>query len=386
MKKHSEAYNELKRIISKYNDSNYTKKSIEELIEFDECLIIECYTSEMKELLEMLDKQSNLYQILVEQIKNHIEELLSNDFQNIEYIKEIRPYEDIFEIKKNLEKFDEFKSIIRQYFRNNIESVIERIYDYAQFKLLKIMCKNGSKMDYTLERIAHIKSKEEKSALLRLSKTITKLCECEKINIEDIEKIGSGKFSEVYGINDKVIKISRGRTIWMPPDNPYMLRPSIRELIEIGESNIYGHLYIEVAERVETISKDDNNEELKEELYNLYINLRKLGIIWCDVKADNVGRLEKAQGNNHLSNEILSIKDNPMYSDKITLPQGSLVIIDNDLMFTEEEFDSLLKKRNLPIKKIMNYLSYEFYKRYEEEYLNRKGVKDDNQGRTQRLF
>ena len=48
-------------------------------------------------------------------------------------------------------------------------------------------------------------------------------------------------------------------------------------------------IFFEVIEKVDT----NINDITKEEIYKLYKNIREIGLIWTDVKIDNVGRLIK---------------------------------------------------------------------------------------------
>lgn len=66
--------------------------------------------------------------------------------------------------------------------------------------------------------------------------------------------------------------------------------------------------YIEVVEKVDTSNKDITEEDM----YNLYKNVRDLGLMWNDVAIRNVGRLLKDnsihwQGNLSPSDKALEL-------------------------------------------------------------------------------
>ncbi len=342
---HSDYFRKIMLLIQKYNNSKYEsteRDDIENSIKSSESNINSLFSYEITELFETLDKTTNLYQILVGQIRRHISDLLFCNLQ--QNMNNKLPCEDIFDIKTNLEKCDEFKDEIRQYFQNNeynINEVIEKVYDYAAYKTYGFLFKT-------------ISESEKEKALATLKIIITELCEQEKIKFEDIEKIGEGGYSAVYGIGDKVIKIGRTRWKWEIPNNPYIVQPIIRKKIFVGKDADYPNLYIEVTERVDTITQGTNISTLEEELYDLYVKLRQIGIIWDDVNFQNVGRLKMEQKNNH-SLEELSIRYNEKYKNSIILPAGTLVILDIDNLYFEDEITSKYPSTGLGMQFCMRY-------------------------------
>ena len=92
----------------------------------------------------------------------------------------------------------------------------------------------------------------------------------------------SGGFSNVLLVGNKVIKLG-SRLTKKFPNNPYIIAPLLRRELKNDEETCF----VEVTERVNTTSKVSN-----EELYQLFKNLRNLGLVWIDMKDDNVGRLK----------------------------------------------------------------------------------------------
>ena len=103
----------------------------------------------------------------------------------------------------------------------------------------------------------------------------------ENVKFSDIT-FDSGGFSNVLLVGNKVIKLG-SRLTKKFPNNPYIIAPLLRRELKNDEETCF----VEVTERVNTTSKVSN-----EELYQLFKNLRNLGLVWIDVKDDNVGRLK----------------------------------------------------------------------------------------------
>ena len=172
----------------------------------------------------------------------------------------------------------------------------------------------------------------------------------EKVNFSDIT-FSEGGYSNVFFIGDKVVKIGNRETKRFP-NNPYIVAPLLRkELKSNGRS-----CFIEVTERVDTSTPAN-----KEELYQLYKKLRDLGLIWTDIKNENVGRLRKENvihwnENLNPSLEVLTFSSERGNS---TLKAGDLVILDADFIFDEKAHHIDYANRR--------DINNEFEKRYEQE-------------------
>lgn len=172
----------------------------------------------------------------------------------------------------------------------------------------------------------------------------------ENVKLSDITYNGGG-LSRVLLIGNKVIKIGNRDTKSFP-NNPYIISPLLRkELKSNGES-----CFVEVTERVDT-----NNKVSKEELYQLFKNLRNLNLVWTDIKEGNVGRLKKEniihwRQNLNPTDEVLGLDVN---RGETVLKEGDLVILDADFIYDEN--DSNINYTNN--KDIYD----EFEKRYQRE-------------------
>lgn len=150
----------------------------------------------------------------------------------------------------------------------------------------------------------------------------------ENVKFSDITYNGGG-FSRILLIGDKVVKLGDRFTKTFP-NNPYIIAPLLRKEFNFnGES-----CFVEVTERVDTSTKAST-----EEMYQLYKNLRDLGLVWTDVKSMNTGRLKKENiihWRNHInpSEEILSLGSKRGTN---TLQEGDLVILDADFIYDEND-------------------------------------------------
>ena len=141
----------------------------------------------------------------------------------------------------------------------------------------------------------------------------------ENVKFSDIT-FDSGGFSNVLLVGNKVIKLG-SRLTKKFPNNPYIIAPLLRRELKNDEETCF----VEVTERVNTTSKVSN-----EELYQLFKNLRNLGLVWIDVKDDNVGRLKSDNiiywhENLEPSEDALELESKRGVS---ILKQGDLVILD----------------------------------------------------------
>ena len=160
---------------------------------------------------------------------------------------------------------------------------------------------------------------------------VDELCKNEDVGISDIEFLGNGAYSTVYGIGEKVLKISFTRQTPVFSDNPYIVRPLLRREI----SNDDFGFFIEVTEKVDT-----NSFVSDDEMYDLYKKIRNLGLIWVDTFKDNVGRLKK-DNIIHWKDDLLPTSNSLNLNDKVgedvVLKKGDLVLMDADFIYDEDE-------------------------------------------------
>lgn len=229
-------------------------------------------------------------------------------------------------------------SQVKDYIDNNEEKAINSIFcEINHFLMLK---------DPTLKEII-------KFMILDIMKN-------ENIKFSDIT-YKSGNFSRVLLIGNKVIKLG-DRITKKFPNNPYIIAPLLRKEFKFNGE----YYFVEVTERVDT-----SKEASKEEIYQLFKNLRDLKLVWTDIKNTNVGRLTKEniihwKKNLKPTEEVLSLDTK---RGKTILKEGDLVILDADFIYDEN--DSNINYSN-------NKALYdEFETRYQRE---KKELKKQEQG------
>lgn len=221
-------------------------------------------------------------------------------------------------------------SQVKEYIDDNEEKAINSIFCETEY-LVKIS-------DPTLKEIVRL--------------MVHEVMQNENVKFSEIV-YSSGGFSRVLLIGDKVIKLgSRGTKSF--PNNPYIIAPLLRrDFNSNGES-----FFAEITERVDTSTYVSYDE-----VYQLFKNLRNLGLIWTDIKDSNVGRLKKK--NIIHWNENLSPSEGVLGFDtkrgNIVLQEGDLVILDADFIYDENDpnIDYLNNKS----------LIDKFEKRYQKEKL-----------------
>lgn len=188
---------------------------------------------------------------------------------------------------------------------------------------------------------------------------IEELLENENKKYSDIELIGEGGFSKVFGIGSKVLKVGDERRTYKIKNNKLFLKPLYRTKIETD----YRNFCIEITEKVDTENITEND------VYQVYKQLRDDGIYWDDAKITNVGRL---------------LKDNKIYFDGVDfvdkestgyttdnfeiLPKGSLVLLDVDHLYDADDF---FKNRDYDFYLKNNPYELRYVKEKEENKLNR---------------
>ncbi len=140
----------------------------------------------------------------------------------------------------------------------------------------------------------------------------------ENCNICDIKWKGEGSYNTVYSIGSKIIKVGNKPGVYKIPRNS---KRFLKHLVRFFDER-------KCIEKMSSISIaelcDISQEVSKEELYQVYKDVRKDGMIWSDAKPENVGRL---------------LRDNKVYFDGID------EVFYKNLGFQEDNEVEVLKKR-----------------------------------------
>ncbi len=192
-------------------------------------------------------------------------------------------------------------------------------------------------------------------------------------NMDAVKQVGEGFFSVAYRIGDKVFKVGK-RANPVIQNHRRILQPIVRRKIgdEYDEDN-----FIEIQNLVDTSwYKKMKSEDIHKVLLNIYSELRDDGLVWVDVKPENIGKLLRPNTTHEF--DLRNKEINP--PERATgiigknkgepLQAGEYVIIDSDLIYEEKEWSELVKN---------NYFGELCRERkYEEEYQARKN-KDEAQ-------
>lgn len=316
----------------------------------------------MEEIFNETNKNINYYDTAINFIKNNLniiipnlrislklfnilyekEELQSVIKDNIVYILFFCDVETIEEIITDNNLKDDLNEEINNnfgYFLNNLPFYYI-YYLYLDGYFLTLTEENHERFNEYLEenkyRLASLIIKyyiHDDNYVLNeiLVKLIEEICECENVKFVDIKKIGGDytHSSKVFLIGNKVLKVGQERDYFYIPNDKRILKPLIRIDLK-NYSNVRGT--IEVANKVDTETYISD-----EDIYKLDRELRDRGIVFIDIKRENIGYL--LYDNDYNWNK--SLADIPEARGLIgqnseVLKKGELVIIDTDYIFKEE--------------------------------------------------
>lgn len=208
--------------------------------------------------------------------------------------------------------------------------------------------------------------------------------EPEEVKVEDFCEIGHGSFSKVYKVGDFVFKVdTRNRT------GIKRVNPNIKNHRRILQPLIRGNInpetesrYIEVQNLIDTSwYQGMTDDEIEEVLYKIYSELRDSGLVWNDIKEENVGRLLKPNKSNLTFIDIDGNRKEIRPREAATglvgdipeedvLKPGELVISDTDFIFHESDIG----------KYRLSAITEEFEERYQREKAQREDRDDgDNE-------
>ena len=314
----------------------------------------------------------------LETILNYNADILCNKF-GIKIILEMTktmPFQDRFKFIHNMyEKKYTLTNFINDLIINNEnEYIISNMESIIDSNDILFLMKNG-----ILKKLKHVSPQAfnklhpiiitklsylcsisiDSKTINALNILINEIAQNEKTDISEIERIGSGCYSTVYKVGNKVIKLGANRVTHKIPYHRRILQPLIRRPISTCQKGIY----IEIAEYTES-----DKSITDEDVYQIYKELRDDGIIWLDAKASNLGRLTKDNVINyseplHVDSSSVGLID--AEKKEPPLPKGELVIIDTDLLFREEDFD---------INSLGMFINLDLYYKFETRYQKEKGA------------
>lgn len=285
----------------------------------------------------------------IRSIKEHFEfsEYFSEYYHKSIFINKLINNNELNYIIKNFKKISSYdyetKIPIIKYIKNNIDKInkddLKKIKYYITYNLFE------KKYDLDENDINNVKD------------IVDELANKENLTIFDIDKIGSGSYSNIYKIGNKIIKFGYNRKMNKIVDNNRILLP---DKFLIIDENI-----IEITDYIK-----GNSDFTKEEIYEVYKELRDQGIVWMDPSKDNLKRIDerniKLQKEKSKNRNIYPFIKNRRIINK-PLKLNDLVIVDLDHLVDEED-----KGR---IYEISEYLREDILKardNYEKRYLLEK--------------
>lgn len=215
-----------------------------------------------------------------------------------------------------------------------------------------------------------------------IEKMINEIQENEEINA--IELKGVGRFSFALQIGNKILKVGYPRHTFQIPYAKEILQPVARKEFE-------RFIAIEVCENVDTDWYQNlTHSEIENEIYQIWKSMREQGAIWLDANPENIGVLkkdniihwkpyysnfDKKYHSLEVADENIGIKPNNV--KKTILPAGSKVVLDTDLIYTEDKIEELnaLYRKN-PNAAIFQTKQYRRYKMFEDRYQNELNAKE----------
>lgn len=300
------------------------------------------------DVIRVLDCETQMYFIdrtIEEQITLPYYANITDYYECYEYIKSrrmdiVKYTTSCFELRRACE---EEVDDLNQYFEEHPEVVFNTIRE----RIRNILLFGGNKeIDENILDIALM--------------VIEEVMQSDDAKVSELDSSDAGCYSFVIVTKTKAIKVGYERRTVDFPDNPYIVTPLIRRDISTDKTSCF----IEVTERVELVSR----KELEGDgLYGLYKNLRDLGIIWTDIKANNVGRLLKdntVHWDKPIAHELSNLSLTERKGD-IVLKAGDLVLLDADYLFDKDSELDVPTGSTTRFKK--------FTERYESELKHKEG-------------
>ena len=302
----------------------------------------------LEQIDEILESTSSIKQN--QNIRESIEKYLANNFEHlIERIKtsnEKLTKEEGYPIDKLkiIKKWDTDKHLIRGKFAEHYEEISTNTKKEDVMDLIHLY----SDIDVKLEELdietvmkQTFSNIKDKDLQWMISKIATELLEDQSLSIKDMEIYGRGNYSKSIKAGEYIFKIGNDRSVYEIPYDERIIYPLIRRKMK-GEQG--EEIYLEVQNLVDKEwYKGMSEEEIEEELYKIYAEMRERAHRWTDVRKDNVGRLKKPNlGNFEINGDKIIPSDTSVgfineENKKKVLPAGELVIIDTDFVYQSDK-------------------------------------------------
>ena len=366
-------------------------------------------------LIGILEKNPEGKEILYKQIESGEIENYDYDSRNIIIQSALKENKGIQIITDNFKKvfnngmtFEMLKILIKKGIPEekvieNKEAILKNAVKEDVILFIDWFCNKKAFQDTDISlddfvRQLHIDIKDPIN--IKMIETVYKeLLEKQKLSVKDIKLLGQGENCKVFKVGKFVFKLGKTRNTIQIPYHRRILQPLIRqETNPEGKNNEQNNMFIEIQEEVDKKwYKDMEEDQIEEELYKIYKEMRKDGIVWTDIKKENVGRLtrpnkpiymEDALEGNVDDENSLKVEKKPLeFSDFATsiedrveekcLQTGELVIIDTDFIFKEADnkdgIENEINKDLMAQRGLSQYAKFELRYRYEMKEKEEKG-------------
>lgn len=279
-------------------------------------------------------QQNEFFERLIEEDDG--EAIIENNIQNI--LRSI-PKKNLFKIVQTIKGISEqTDNEINDFMEQNKIEIAQSLLEiYTRAKTIALF--ESGNNEPTGELVAEYAS--------TLSTIIDELAKSENCRLIDINYLSSGSYSTVYEVGNQVLKIGGPRETYEIPNHTRILQPLTRtNFIDEKDNSIFA--CIEIAEKVERLDKGlgmaeyiEAEQAKKEDLYEIYKELRQEGIIWTDVRLKNIGRIHNTNtAEKVLNGENINVSHNSVgFTDEIKgkeIVSGDFVIIDTDYIYNED--------------------------------------------------
>jgi len=344
-------------------------------------------------LIKRLDNKNEiLYGIDIKIFKNHLLEIIKSISYNVHweiFINECWQY--IYYHKE----FDEIFEVILKKMRKSIDTM-KRVHldeeERTRKQMMNFLNKcngfNGKRKNIIENEIVSAifeidTDKLKKQKLLEPFKGILKeLASSENKTIYDYEAVSAGSFRLTFRVGEKVIKtINKGaeERIEKLEYNKYLLLPLIRKVVKGTGIGFEIYENVDPIKLTETSKNKEKRVLIEEITYQIFSDLRDMGLVWLDVHPRNIGRLRQ-DNKVYFKNRpdiILDCEATKIYNNnKIrieTLKKGEYIILDNDFIYEDSYFEEIKKDFYSGYLEIpLGFYFIEFDKRYHDSKKNKQ--------------
>ncbi len=296
---------------------------------------------------EILETTPNLDPTKIQGARSNIEEYIAQNFEQLlERLKakEEKNEREGYSIKdlKALKFLNTDKHLIDEELAKNYEEISSNTQKEDIMDVLHLFSDVGVEdIDIETAMKQTFSAITDEDLQWAISRMATELLQDQNASLKDMEIFGKGHYSRSMKIGEYIFKVGEDRSTSEIPYDERIIQPLTRRKLEGTKGE---EVYVEVQNLVDKDwYKGLSDEEVDEELYKIYSEMRDRGHRWTDVRKDNVGRLLKPNtpefdiNGNRIQPEDSAIGFTGNSNERRVLPAGELVIIDTDFIFEQDQ-------------------------------------------------